>query len=69
MRVALFKVSGDGSGGWIEVYEVEEESFERILYEISPGCDEDWWAVAREVERIGKLVYRIEPDYSIWLEL
>ncbi|MBS7248388.1 MAG: hypothetical protein KIH04_08950 [Candidatus Freyarchaeota archaeon] len=67
MKVAVFYAGEDGSG-YIAVYEIDAEKFQRKLDDLSPSDDGDWWSLAHFVEEEGRLLHKIRPDYSIMLE-
>jgi len=64
MIVALSKIREDGTGS-IEIYEIDSNKFNDELVEIAPSSEEDWWNLADFVEKEGKLIFRVSPDYTI----
>ena len=68
MKVAILFSKEDGSGS-ISVYEVDEDKFNEEIGVMNPVSMEDWYNVADWVEENGKLLYRVEPDYTISLEM
>ena len=65
-EVVIDWINEDGSGA-VEVYEVGAEELDRCLEENEPETDLEWEATAKFVKERGRLLYRVEPDYSITL--
>jgi len=65
MRVMISWFRGN-EDGYIEVYEIDDEEFEKALEETSPDNDPDAWRdLAYFVVEKGRLLYMIEPHYTI----
>jgi len=67
MKVVISRVRGDGTG-ILKVYEIDDQKFNDELFYIAPTTEEDWYNLADFVENEGKLLYKIQPDYTIVLE-
>ena len=67
-KVVIDWINEDGSGA-VEVYEVDADELERYLEENEPETDMEWEATAKFVKERGRLLYRVEPDYSITVDL
>ena len=61
--ISWFRSNEDG---YVEVYEIDDEEFEKALEEISPDNDPDAWRdLAYLVRERGRLLHVIEPHYTI----
>lgn len=65
MTIAISRLREDGTGR-IEVWTFPDASeFDKKMAEMAPSSEEDWEALAQYIEKHGKKICQIVPDFSL----